>query len=72
MVYICNSRMSSYIVYINNAAIKLPIYFNSHMRITGKNINGRKLIKIGTGITNGTKNGFVPPVNLRSESANII
>jgi hypothetical protein len=33
---------------------------------------GRKLKKIGTGITNGSKNGFVPPVNLRSESASII
>ncbi|CAB9541012.1 hypothetical protein BROOK1789B_1601 [Bathymodiolus brooksi thiotrophic gill symbiont] len=33
---------------------------------------GRKLKKIGTSITNGSKNGFVPPVNLRSESASII
>ena len=28
--------------------------------------------KKGTSITNGSKNGFVPPVNLRSESANNI
>ena len=28
-----NSKMTSFIGYINNTAIKLPIYFKSHMRI---------------------------------------
>jgi hypothetical protein len=33
---------------------------------------GRRLKNIGTGITNASKTGCLPPVNLRSECANII
>jgi hypothetical protein len=36
---ICNSNMSSCIGYINNAVIKLRIYFNSHMDIVKQIIN---------------------------------
>ena len=32
-IKIINSNMMSFIGYINNLVIKLPIYFNSHMRI---------------------------------------
>jgi hypothetical protein len=39
MMNICNSNMSSCIGYINNAVIKLRIYFNSHMDIVKQIIN---------------------------------
>jgi len=35
----CNSNMSSFIGYINNAVIKLRIYFSSHMGIVKQIIN---------------------------------
>jgi hypothetical protein len=34
-----HDKMTSFIGYINNNVIKLPIYFNSHMRIDEQIIN---------------------------------
>ena len=39
MSFICNFNMTSFISYINNTVIKLPIFFNLHMHIDEQIIN---------------------------------
>jgi hypothetical protein len=55
-----------------NKSHAIYAYIITSEELGSMSYEGRKLKKIGTGITNGSKNGCVPPVNLRSESANII
>jgi hypothetical protein len=52
--------------------MKLYAYIITSEELGSMSHKGRKLKNIDTGITKVSKTGFVPPVNQRSESANII
>jgi hypothetical protein len=62
----------SYSFLIDSSQCLIYAYIITSEELGSMSYEGRKLKKIETSITNGTKNGFVPHVNLRSESANII